>query len=162
MDKKTVVFICATFIVGVAIGRFTLPKKVITKTETQVVTKEVVKWKVKKDTQVNKDKEVIIVETKYPDGTIKTEKRIIDKGKITIQLDKNGQTTTNTNITSNTTSTKEYNTNNLLISGMVSPDIRNSTLRYGLLVQKRFIGPLFIGGFGVLNSGVGVTIGVSF
>jgi hypothetical protein len=162
MDKKTVFFICATFIIGVSIGRFTSPKKVITKTETQVVTKEVVKWKVKKDTQVNKDKEVVIVETKYPDGTIKTEKRIIDKGKITVQLDKHGQATTNTNIISNTTSVKEYNTNNLLISGMISPDIRSSTLRYGLLVQKRLIGPIFIGGFGVLNSGVGVTIGLSF
>jgi len=72
LSKKYVAIgVLVLFVGGAAVGRYSLPAKVDIKVEEKIVEKEVIKWKtvVKKDVQKNKD--TIIIETHYPDGTVK-------------------------------------------------------------------------------------------
>lgn len=138
--------------IGAAIGRYSLPAKVIT--ETKIVEKEVEKKK------IDKDKVTIITTTIKPDGTKVTETKIVDKSVITVDIDKNKI------IDKETVTT--FNNNNFHVSALIGHNfgnntdlLLNNTFVYGISVEKRFIGPLYLGVWGMTDKSLGISAGVN-
>lgn len=153
---KKVIGLAVLFAVGVAVGRYTLPAKVVTKEIVKVEIREVEK----KVTNKHTDKVVVIVETKKPDGTVVTEKRIVDKSVIDTVTDK----TKDTKSESNKETTKEYAKNAYSIRALVGKDFSSaaSPLVYGAAFDRKFLGPITVGVFGFTSGLGGVSVGLNF
>lgn len=143
------------FLVGTACGYFALPAKVVTKTETKVVTQIV------KDTSQDKENhlKVVIVEEKKPDGTVVTT--------TTKTQDTDTKTNTDTKINKDqdTTTDKEvmYAKNSLTINALAATQIGDTSgVLWGLQVTRKLIGPIQIGVFGLTNRTLGGSLGISF
>lgn len=165
-ESRTKILIgLALLIGGFMIGRYSTPTKTVTKIEEKIVTKEVVKWKVKKVKDESKNLEKIIVETKMPDGTIRKETRIVDKGVVRVDTTKDGSKSTETSKVTKIEKTETNQNNDWHVSALAMPkngDYTNKELSYGLHVERRIIGPFYLGVFGVTDSGAGLSIGGSF
>lgn len=143
------------FLVGLAIGRYTLPAKVVVKTEVQTVEKVV--QDTKRDDKKNTT--TIVTETKKPDGTDIKTTETVDKDQIT------SNTATNTDITTDSTTSKTttYNTGSLSVAGLAGVQFGGgNTITYGLHVQKKLLGPIDIGVFGFTDKLFGASIGLRF
>lgn len=173
--KNVIIGAFVIFVVGAAVGRFSLPAKVVTKTETktvtQVVTQQVVKTVVQHDVQKNDNTVTVKVENDKADGTKTITTTIVDKNTYAAETDKNAQATTATasNTTSDTTTSKTttYSKNDWMISAMAAPSsISFSNLggiSYGAKVDRRIIGPVYIGVFSLPSTvPIGASIGISF
>ncbi len=164
--KKLAIGGAVILIAGLAIGRFTLPSKVVTKTEVKVETKEVVKWKTKYVKQENKDKETITIETRYPDGRIVKEKRVLDKGVVVVDKTSDGAKEVEKKEERSTETTTTYAKNDWHLSALVSSsnngEAFSDKVSYGLMLERRIIGPFYLGVFGLSNKTVGAGLGVSF
>jgi hypothetical protein len=168
-NTKVISGVLILFLVGAAVGRFSLPAKVVTKTETKTVEKEVVKWKteIKRDQQNNKD--TVTTETHYPDGRVVKETHIVDKG-TTVTDNKTDETKTDNKSSDTTTEkTTEYSTHdwNFAALGAIKKDSGGnpalaSGFDYGLHVQRRVLGPFYLGGFGLTDKTLGASVGVSW
>lgn len=110
-----------------------MPAKVVT------VEKEVV---VEKRNVVTKT-----VRTKNPDGSSTTTKITEDKTVIDSEKDRKSV------VTSERTN---YN-----VAGIVGFDFQTKSVTYGVHVQKRFAGPIFIGAWGTTKQG-GLSVGLDF
>lgn len=146
-----------------AVGRYTVPTKTVTKIEEKIVEKEVIKWKEKEVKNEDKDVETVIVETTYPDGTVKKETRIIDKGKIKVTFEAEGSSESEkSKVTSILKSEVKENANwNVsLLAG--SENLKYNEFIYGVHVQKTVLGPFSVGAFGLTNKTVGLSIGGTF
>lgn len=161
--KKITVLLLAAFAIGIIVGKYTIPAKVVVKTEEKIVTKEVIKWKEKKVKNESKDKEVVIIEIKYPDGTVRKEKRIVDKGTLRIDYSKEGSKES-TKTEERKTEVSQINSKyDWHVSGMVSPkDFSKDSIEYGLSVERRILGPFYLGIYGTTNRSFGGLLGVSF
>jgi hypothetical protein len=151
--------------VSFMVGRHNAPVKTVTKVEEKIVVKEVIKWKEKKVKDENKNKETVIVETVYPDGTIKRETRIIDKGTIKVAVEKEGsksseKTTTVSKEQLQVSDNKQWNVS--VLAGTDKLSYNDLKLDYGLHVQKTILGPFSLGAFGLTNGSVGLSVGGSF
>jgi hypothetical protein len=167
LSTKTVVILSILLVsTGYAAGRYIAPEKVVTKIETKVEIKEIIKWKTNLSKDEKKDKEIVIIETIMPDGTIKREKRIIDKGTIKLDLSKQSEKDSSTTKSEKKQEIKIKNSPDWKLSGMVlvSPksQIIDSGLTYGLLIERRIIGPFYLGAFAINNGAIGASIGVTF
>jgi len=129
---------------GVAVGRYLAPGKV-----------EVVKEEVIKEVEVVK-KDVVYVEKKItrPDGTIEEERRIEDKSETERRRD---QESRESKIVQNAKPQWK-------VSGLVgTKDWTNiSTPVYGISVERRIAGPIFVGAWGTTGSNVGISVGLEF
>jgi FKBP-type peptidyl-prolyl cis-trans isomerase len=151
--RKTAIYVIV-FTVGAAAGYFSLPAKVVTKTETKIVEKIVeVRAQDKKERQ-----NVRIVETKKPDGTVVKTTEIIK------EKDTKTNVATNTDRTEDnkTEKTVEYSKDGLLISVTASTNLDRPGLSYGAEVQRRLFGPLWLGAHGSTDKTFGMSLGVSF
>lgn len=153
---KKLLGLAGLFAIGVAVGRYTLPAKVVTKEIVKVEIREVEK----KVTNKHTDKVIVIVETKKPDGTVVTEKRIVDKSVIDTITDK----TKDTKSESNKETTKEYVKNQYSVRALVAKDFSNATspLVYGAAFDRKFFGPITVGVFGFTSGLGGVSVGLNF
>ena len=165
--KSLAISSAAILLVGLAVGRFSLPAKVVTKTEIQVVTKEVESKTSDQEIARKSNKDFVRIVTKKPDGTVITETHIIDKStsKTTEVTQDTTEKDSSTTITQDKTVT--YAKNDWHVSGLASPSGDNSFLRgpsiaYGLMVERRILGPFYIGGFGLTNHTIGASLGVTF
>lgn len=161
-------------VIGAAVGRFSLPAKVVTKTETktvtQTVTKVVTKTVYQKAVVDDKNKVTTITTTVSPNGTKTTTTTITDKSIISSNTDKTAQSNSNTasNSSSDTVSTKTttYSKNDWLVSGIAASRIPlssgGSPIEYGAAVNRRILGPIYVGGFGLSGGTYGVSAGLSF
>lgn len=144
MNKKLEAIIGLVLIVlTFAIGRYTAPTKVETKTITVEIEKKV------EDAKVN---------------TVKIEVVKKDGSKI-ITTTTNSETKTNTDTNINKTATKvvenKHSSTNLSI--LAGVDISNPThLVYGAAASKQLLGPITIGIWGMSNSTAGASLGVQF
>ena len=160
---KKILIILAVLGVGMAIGRFSLPAKVVEK-ETIVYQDRIVEKTVEnKATKQNKHKTYVKFESIKPDGTKTIETRIVDNSVSKTNDNKTNDTTTET--TSKTEKSKEttYSRQDTIIS--ILADIQLGTLAtpsYGLMVQKRIIGPIYINGFGMSDKTVGIGASIGF
>lgn len=128
---------------GYGIGRYAQPAKIEIKKEEVIKEVEVIK------------KDVVIVEkeVKNPDGTVTTERVITDK----TQIDSKKETTEK----------QSSIVSNKKADWKVSASVGAESLKftqpvYGLHVERRILGPFFIGAYGMTNSNYGVSIGMEF
>lgn len=156
--KKYTPFILL-FVLGLAIGRFSLPSKTITKIETRTV--EVVKWKEKIIKVQSKDIVTIITEETKPDGTKIVRKEIRDKS--TTNTDKNKDGSSNKDSSSKEEKIVEYN-KDLIISALVGINAQRPQdgFNYGIGITSRLLGPIWLQGGIFTSMQTHVGIGLSF
>jgi hypothetical protein len=139
------------FLGGLATGRLLLRPKVITKTEVvekiKVVTLEVEKKVVK--TRKTKT-------TKKPDGTVVTEETVRDAQTDTaITKDKTADTKTAT--------TQIPLRNDWMVSVLGGTEAKLPLQPvFGGHVQRRILGPIYVGAWGLSNGSLGLSLGGSF
>ena len=167
--KQVAIVTLALFVGGAAIGRFSLPARVEVKTETKIVEKEVIKWKTDTKKSENKDKDTVTIETHYPDGRIVKEKHTIDKGTIVVDKTSEGSKEKDKESDTKTSTVTEYATHEWNISALGAAkksSSGNPTLSegfdYGAHVQRRILGPFYLGGFGLTDKTFGASAGVSW
>lgn len=167
LSVKTIVISSVLLLgIGAAIGRFEGPAKVVTKTETKVVTQTVVKEVEKKSTENKKNTVTTITETTKPDGT-KT-RTIVIRNKDDIKVVDNTKVDEKTNTTSDTKSSTvtTYDRGKWSVEALASvskPRLTNlGTVSYGLEVDRKIIGPISVGVFGLTDQTYGATLGISF
>lgn len=149
------------------IGRYTTPAKTVIKIEEKIVEKEIVKWKYKENSEENKNQETIIVETTYPDGTVKKETRILDKGTVKLSLEseqskekekisilKKDELTLNEN--------SNWNISLLASLENFSYNKESKDVFYGIHLQRKVLGPFSVGVFGTNSKSYGLSVGGSF
>lgn len=150
-------------LVGLVTGRYLAPEKVQVKIQEKIVTKTVVKWKTKYVKSQKNDKETIIVETKYPDGTIKREKRIIDRGTLQVDLTKEGsksdQTTVSKDLEYAKTSARDWHVSLLATNTYPENNVLSDNISYGIHAERRIIGPFYVGVYGTTNKNYGLSLG---
>lgn len=153
-------------LVAFAFGRTTVPTKTVTKIEEKIVEKEVVKYKESSKKSENKNKEVVVIEYKLPDGTIKKETRIVDRGTVVSENAKEGSSEFSKEVQKRTETTTTNQTSLYNVAIMAAPSdeidpITGQKVKLGLMAQKKFIGPVGFGAFGIDNK-YGVVVGISF
>lgn len=144
--RQGAIAVVALIVLGYAIGRYVQPAKVETKivTQTQTVTVH--------DTNVV----TVVKEVTKPDGEV-------DKTTTTTDL-----STTNTDTTSKNTDTiiKDNQKPNWIVGGTAGLDLKSSpTTLYGVRVEHRFIGPIFLGGYGMAGTSsttAGLSVSLEF
>lgn len=159
--------VLVVFGIGAAVGRFAGPTKIEEKEKIVYKDSTTEKKDEKKDTTKKNDKVYIKLETIHPDGTRTIETRIVDKG--TIQIDASG-TTVKTEETSTVTEkekTATYAKQDWMVSALVSKNFNTLTdpPAFGASVQRRIIGPFYLGAFGlfgVTEKTVGASVGFGF
>lgn len=158
--KKGLVVV-VVLVSGIAIGRFTLPAKVVEKEhivyQEKIVEKKVVVTDVKRD----EHKTIIKLEKTSPDGTKTVETRIVDDS----TLDKKSKLTDDKSDDITSTTDKEKTTTYALQSTIVSLGLRTDPLGgydYGLFISKRIVGPFYLGAFGFTDKSFGLSLGLAF
>jgi lipopolysaccharide export LptBFGC system permease protein LptF len=164
---KQVGAVAIALLIGAGFGRYSLPAKVVTKTETVTVEKEVIKNTEKTIKDTNKDRELIIIETIKPDGTKVVEKHYVNRDQIKEDTTK-VNVTTDIKKTDEKTSTvvsngkNDWNLSALVTTSHTEDDMLKGNVSYGVHVQRRILGPMSIGAFGLTNKTYGISLGVSF
>jgi hypothetical protein len=143
--KTTLLSILAALVIGLAVGRFTLPAKVVTKIQTVEVQKVVVQ-----------DHTVTVVKTvKEPNGAVEVT-----------------QTTHNDVVTASQDQIKQsldketlYNTSRWSLNVIAAVPLGRGIaqpVEYGLSASYRLIGPFSVGAMGLQDGTVGVSVGITF
>lgn len=160
--KKGLVVVGA-LVLGLAIGRFTLPSKVIEK-ERIVYQDKIIEKKVTTSNTQKKDHKVYTkIEKTLPDGTKTVETKIVNDSSLN----------NNTNIVSDKTEDKSQvseseksitrSQQSTLISLAMKVDLnQTSKLAYGLSVNQRVLGPVYLGAFGFTDKSFGLSVGLAF
>lgn len=125
-------------VIGYSLGRYFTPQKVVTKTviETKTVTV------VQRDTQTTV--------TEKPDGT-----------KTTVIVDKSIDTT-HQDQTIDKTKTVENNKPDWHVGLQLAPKNPQYEYFYGVQVERRILGPVFVGAFGDTDRTLGLVVGLEF
>lgn len=138
----SIVLLC----LGAAAGRYATPEKVIVKT-VQVEKKQIDK---------NEHKDVIIDKRVNKDGSSETITKISDDSNTHITDKKETKSETIVN------NPKNWNVS-LLVSPVANDDIfPTGSLSYGVHVQRKILGPISVGAFGLTNRTYGLSVGVEF
>lgn len=139
-----------------ATGRYCTPEKVITKTETVEVIKEV---KVVETVTVQQNKrQTKTVITEYPDGKKVTE--IYEVNEDVIFIENNSNSTVDSNTSTNTTTIVKTDKPNWNLYGVAG--YQDNRFNYGINVNRRILGPVFIGVTGKNNKDLSIGIGIEF
>ena len=139
---KNTLVILVVAATGYGFGRYVQPAKVTVKTE--IITKEV---EHKQNNIITDTKEI-----KKPDGTIEIDTTTEDKS----------VTNTTTNIDQKTVQSVENLKPQWKISGTAGFRVNRVGAVYGVLVERRIIGPIFVGLYGNDDKQGGLTIGLEF
>ncbi len=152
-NKAKVALIVGSLATAFALGRYTLPAKIVIQTvEHQAeVTKS--------DTDRDKHKETTVTETVKPDGSKETITKTTEDTKTVKKIDK--AETSDKNTKSETT----YAKSSLSVYGLVGySDVLSGHYVpvYGGLLSRPIFGPISIGGWFLTTGIIGVTIGLHF
>jgi len=148
--KNTIITSIICTVVGIAIGYYSLPAKIVTETKIQT------EMQVVHDTQTIKHDNIVTVVTKAVDGsTITTTKDL------SVESDQSEEIS-NENSTAEATSTKSYDKGTLNIGALSTIDLSNGRISYGAYLTKSVLGPFTLG-LQVTNSpAFGIMVGLSF
>lgn len=163
-NKVKVILVIISLAGAAAFGRFTSPTKVVEK-EHIVYQEKIVEKKVYvKDKDIKKNVVTIRLVTIKPDGTRTIETKTYDKSEIEIVQKGGSEKTDDVSKETDKTKTAEYKHDEFLISLGAKMDASNlsGAPTYGLLLNKRLLGPIYVGAFGFLDKSFGVTAGLSF
>jgi hypothetical protein len=126
-------------VLGYGLGRYLQPAKVVTKT--QIVTQTVVHDHI----------HTVTITVTKPDGT-KTTTTTTDNNSVS---DKDTQ--------SNSSTVTTYSKPDWKVSGLAGLQLTNlHSPVYGAEIDKRLLGPIFVGVWGLTNSTAGVSVGLEF
>lgn len=148
--------------IGVAFGRYIAPSKVIEKEKIIYKDKIVVKKVLVKDQTIHNNKVTIRLITFKPDGTKTIETKTYDKTLIDIVQKDQTKEINDSSGSSEKDKTIEYKKDEYLVSINVKTPINMLSPNYGVSINKRFIGPIYIGAFGFLDKTVGLSLGLAF
>jgi len=140
MDVKYKITICCVALVAAfAFGRFEAPTKVVTKT---VEVEKIVE---------HKNIETHTTVTKKPDGTV------------TVIIDKKDKTTASDQRRDESTKIVERDAPAWKVGVMAGTLVTgNFKPIYGASIEHRFVGPIYLGVFGLNNGTAGLTVSLSF
>lgn len=154
-----VILLAAAFLVG----RHTVPVKTVTKIEEKIVEKEVVKTVESSKKDEKRNKEVIIIETRLPDGTVKKETRIVDRGTIVIDSTKDSTRITSVETERKSETSTKANSQKWNVALLAAKkDTINSEILYGGHVQYKVAGPFSVGVMGLSNKTGAISVGVTY
>lgn len=154
-NKYKILGVALLLLVAYALGKYTQPAIVVTKVETH----EVIKYVEKETKTKQNNKDIVIVETRYPDGTVKKETHIVDKGTVVIDKSKEGSSEKD----SSSTTVVSYNKPQWKAAALLGiTDYSLDNRVYGLEVERRILGPIFVGAWGLTNKTIGVSAGLEF
>lgn len=147
--KQTILGLVVSLLAGVAIGRFTLPAKIVTKTQ---VVEDKTAQQDKQDNSVT-----TVTQTKKPDGTVTTVTQIDNHIKTDTHSTDNKDTKTDKEVTYNTArwtiaASAEFKP----LSGL------HPSVTYGGEVLYRVLGPIQVGVTAYTDGTVGGLLGISF
>jgi hypothetical protein len=147
--------------VGVAIGKFATPSKVVEKEVIKYVDKIVEKKVYVKDTTKKNNKVTVRFVKILPDGTKTIETKTYDNS--VIEITQNGTIDTNkeTTLDKSTEKVVEYKKNDWMVSLGVKTDL-GFVPAYGITVDRRIIGPFYLGAFAFTDQSFGLKVGISF
>lgn len=145
---KITVIAAAIFTLGVAVGRFSLPQKVITKTETKIVEKVVL------EKEKKADKEIIVTERRRSDGTVTKRTEIKDKSVTTTKE------TADTTVNSLTHTVTEYRQDLYKLRALSA--LHSGEIVYGAGVERRLLGPFWLGAWALTDKTLGLSLGLTF
>lgn len=161
---KKGLIVLGIFVVGLAVGRFSLPAKVVEK-EHIVYQEKIVEKKVDVTAIKKKDNKTYVrIEKTSPDGTKTVETRIVDTGTTdTTDTDKD-QTDTAVSKTDDKSKVTTYDKNGFLLSVGADNSFNRNPLMpsWGVLINKRLIGPFYLGGFVFTDGVYGLNVGLGF
>lgn len=154
---KTMLSYALVLGLGFAIAYTALPSRVVEKEHTVYQDRIVVKEVEKKNTDKKNNRTYIRIVTTHPDGTSTTETRIVDMGETVTVSTSQKDSTEETKVVTDKEKETIRSTNDTLISLGV-----NNNIAYGLHIQKRLLGPIFVGGFGYTDKNLGLNVGIAF
>lgn len=148
------------FVLGYGTARFRTPVKVVTKTDTQVVTKDIIKWR----TRVIKDSHEYktVIEHKFPDGTWvrkSTDEKTNEEKRDTRENRKEDKTSNTISQTTTTYSKPNWQFGVLTGFSATSP---KGSFELGGYVDRRLLGPVWIGANATKSGRVGFSLGIEF
>jgi len=131
-------------------GRYSMQQTKVEITKTQQTQKNI-------DQDKKTNTETIVTTIKTPDGTIKT----IKDTKTIADIITDTKIDTTASLTQVVTPPK---INTLNISALIANDFSRGILvpTYGISITKQILGPVTVGGFGLTNGVIGVSIGFNF
>lgn len=129
-------------VIGLAIGRYSLPAKVVTVTRIERQDHDVIKTNVVTVTKV----------VKQPNGTTETNTTVTD----------HSVTNDQSNTVSQTEKTVTRNQPDWRVGAQFSSSSNLPGYLYGVTVDRRILGPISIGVFGNANRAFGAQIGIEF
>lgn len=157
MTKRQIIAIAAAALIGLALGRYSLPAKVITKTETIEVDKK------QSETDSNKQDHSVIIITKTvnPDGTTKTVTEIKK------DVENQSETKTSEEDSKDTKTSKEviYDSGKWSLSALAVTKPLSSlhpAITYGADISYKILGPFQVGVLGLTDGTLGVSFGITF
>lgn len=160
--KNWVIMVIIVGLTGVAIGRYTVPKKVTIQTQTVTTDKVNTKMDDKTNVKTHKDETTTIV--KKPDGTVETITKISEDtntGK-DVAIATNIDTTDKLNTKKETVSQSGH----LNLSFLAGANPFNFTSQpgivYGASITTTLIGPVTSGLWGLSNGTCGASVGLNF
>ena len=144
MTKKGIIALVVLFLLGLGVGRYSLPAKIVTETKTVQVEAK----------QVAKEDHTIIVTVKKPDGSVIT----------TTHNDIDTHVVDDKKTDTATTKTVEYSVPKVTISALAASRllVGAPSMAYGGQIQYRFLGPLQAGVMGLSDGTIGVSLGLTF
>jgi hypothetical protein len=156
--------VVTVFAGGVAAGKFSGPAKVVEKEH--IVYQDKIVEKVVKvvDTKRKENRVYLKTVTISPDGTQKIETKIVNKD----QIDTVDKSNTHKDENSTTTTDKEKTTTYARQSTIISLGMKSNlstplgTPVYGLFVNERIFGPLYMGTFLFTDKSFGLNAGIAF
>jgi hypothetical protein len=162
-NPKHLAIIAAIATAIFAVGYYLSPAKVETKTVTIEVEKIVEKVVFKENKTENKNTDTVIIETILPDGSKRTETRIVDRGTITSDIISSLQSEVTKYKEQMREKTVEYGYPSVSLAALVYRNPENiANPEFGIAVSKRIVGPFTAGLFGLQNKTIGLSLGVTF
>lgn len=146
--KRNILILVVVFVLGISIGYFGKPSRVVEKTIEVERT----------DTNENRNNNIIVtrIETVTPDGTHRIEVKTEDKSTIVID--------TKTDSMKAHEKIVENKKNSLLVYGIGAVNVSNTQpgVALGAGVHVRVLGPIWVGGYGTSKKEAAITAGLSF
>lgn len=155
MTVRNVLVVVVVFVAGCAVGRFSLPAKIVEKE--RIVYQERI---VEKRVEATKDHKVTTkLEMTKPDGTKTIETKIVNEkysdSNIDTIMNKDGSKVMEKENTSQTNTIVSLLANATYSISIIGPNL-------GIMAQRRLIGPIYIGGFGYTDRSFGLSLGLAF
>lgn len=160
---KIIAALIVSFLLGAAVGRYSLPAKIVTTEKTVYQDRVVIKEVEAKHVDKKDNKITIRIETIKPDGTRTIETKIIDKDETIVVDHSSKDSSHDTSVVTQIDKTVTYNTQSWIISaGLDSNAASFPSYGFGGSIQKRILGPIYIGAFGYSDKSFGTNIGIAF